>query len=322
MTVDERRSVSIRDFSVRPLFSPYKNQIEITCDQVISEGVSIREFFSDVQNFESPNPAFLDTWLTVVLDGINSVTARIGKPYSIQELSPGDLTLVPPGIPGYWRVSGRFHHMHIYLGRDLFSGIAEKALDSDDNKIELREQLQGSDRLIHSIGMALLDDLKTGGIASRLYRESLIHTLIVHLIHDHCVFPQNPIRVPGRLSRQELGRIVEYIQDSLSQDLSLAELASIVNLSPYHLVRLFKHTTGQTLHQYVIIQRVQAAQRLILEGKLPIAEIALRVGFADQSHLTRHFKELLGVSPGILTHDRKNLPRLSKILQDSALEIV
>ena len=67
--------------------------------------------------------------------------------------------------------------------------------------------------------------------------------------------------------------------------------------SPDHLARRFKVTTGQSLRQYIIACRLQRARELILTSELPIAEIALGVGFTDHSHLTRSFKERFGVTP-------------------------
>ena len=92
-------------------------------------------------------------------------------------------------------------------------------------------------------------------------------------------------------------RVIEYVDAYLDQDLALVELAAIVSLSPNYFTRLFKQSTGFTPHQYVIQQRVERAKRLLLESKLAIADIALEVGFAHQSHLNRHFKRWVGVTP-------------------------
>jgi AraC family transcriptional regulator len=67
-------------------------------------------------------------------------------------------------------------------------------------------------------------------------------------------------------------------------------------MSPYHFSRLFKESTGFSPHQYVIERRVQQAKELLGSTTLPIAEIALLCGFANQSHLNRHLKRLFGVS--------------------------
>lgn len=130
--------------------------------------------------------------------------------------------------------------------------------------------------------------------------------------------PQTSPACQGRLATPTLRRIFDYINSHLEHDLTLAEIAREANLSPYHFTRLFKQTTGESLHQYVIRQRVEAAKRLLLDEQLPIAEVATKVGFADQSHLGRHLKRSFGVTPQTLVKEGKNLPNQRKNLQDSA----
>jgi len=88
-----------------------------------------------------------------------------------------------------------------------------------------------------------------------------------------------------------------FTEKALQKDLTLAEMAGVAHMSPYHFSRLFKESTGLTPHRYVIERRVQRAEVLLGSSALPIAEIALLCDFANQGHLNRHFKRLLGVSP-------------------------
>jgi AraC-like DNA-binding protein len=91
-------------------------------------------------------------------------------------------------------------------------------------------------------------------------------------------------------------RAREYIDECFASDFSLEDLAVLAGLTRFHLVRTFKRATGLTPVAYRNQRRVEAARRL-LHGGSPIAEIALAVGFADQSHLTRQFQRLMGISP-------------------------
>jgi AraC family transcriptional regulator len=80
--------------------------------------------------------------------------------------------------------------------------------------------------------------------------------------------------------------------------LTLAEIAAVARLSPYHFARQFKAATGLP-HQYVIKRRVELAKQLLQAGgHLSLAQVAARAGFADQSQFTHHFKRLVGVTPG------------------------
>jgi AraC family transcriptional regulator len=76
-------------------------------------------------------------------------------------------------------------------------------------------------------------------------------------------------------------------------------MAAVVNLSPYHFARQFKATTGLPPHQYVIARRIERAQHLLqADDEVGLAEVALRVGFGDQSKFSFHFKRITGVTPG------------------------
>ncbi|WP_189186115.1 helix-turn-helix transcriptional regulator [Streptomyces albiflavescens] len=92
-------------------------------------------------------------------------------------------------------------------------------------------------------------------------------------------------------------RLRELLDERLVQGIALDEAAALVHAHPAHLVRAFSGAYGIAPHQYLMSRRVDRARRLLLEGGRP-AEVATATGFYDQSHLTRHFRRLVGVSPG------------------------
>ncbi|MEW6297167.1 MAG: AraC family transcriptional regulator [Thermodesulfobacteriota bacterium] len=113
------------------------------------------------------------------------------------------------------------------------------------------------------------------------------------------------------LAAERLQRVRRFIEDHLDGDLSLARLAAVAYLSPYHFARRFKVSTGMTPHQYVVSRRVERAHALLLAGEDGIAHVATRVGFSSQSHLTFHMRRVLGVSPGeLLRRSRRSTERL------------
>jgi AraC family transcriptional regulator len=76
-------------------------------------------------------------------------------------------------------------------------------------------------------------------------------------------------------------------------------MAAVVRLSPYHFARQFKAATGLPPYQYVILRRVERAKQLLQAGRdLPLAEVAARAGFVDQTFFCRHFKRIVGVTLG------------------------
>jgi len=128
-------------------------------------------------------------------------------------------------------------------------------------------------------------------------RQAVSTALAVHLLREYDAAVLGPKRQDGGLQREKLVRAVEYIQDQLDTDLTVSGIAQEVGMSPYYFTRLFKESTGQSPYQYVVDARVRKAKELLTTGKFTISEVAYHVGFVDQSHLTRHFKRVFGLTP-------------------------
>ncbi|MGL6338207.1 MAG: helix-turn-helix domain-containing protein [Waterburya sp.] len=158
--------------------------------------------------------------------------------------------------------------------------------------------------IIYQIGVALKAALFKHSDRSRLYAETLVNTLILHLLeHYTTIRPNLRECVAGKLPQYKLQQVIDYIDAYLDRDLSLQELSNLVQMSPHYFSTLFKQSTGTTPHQYVIRCRIQRAKCLMAQAKLSLAEIATQVGFVDQSHLHRHFKRLMGVTPKIFSQE-------------------
>jgi AraC-like DNA-binding protein len=110
-------------------------------------------------------------------------------------------------------------------------------------------------------------------------------------------------KVLNGLSREKLRRAIAYIHDQIQTPLTVSAIAREVGMSPHHFTLLFKQSTGQSPYQYVIEARTRKARELLASRKYSISEIAHQVGFADQSHLTRHIKRLFGITPKVLAEN-------------------
>lgn len=97
---------------------------------------------------------------------------------------------------------------------------------------------------------------------------------------------------------QAVKRVREYLEAHHSENISLDAIARIANLSPFYLIRTFRKCTGLPPHEYLTQIRIARAKTLLAQGTEGIAQVAHNTGFADQSHLTRHFKRITGVTPG------------------------
>ena len=99
------------------------------------------------------------------------------------------------------------------------------------------------------------------------------------------------------LSEDKLHRVQEFIEQNLERKLSLASLAAVAHMSPYHFARLFKRATGRAPHGYLLQRRVERAKRLLAEGSLPLVQVATSVGFQTQGHFTEVFRRYAGLTP-------------------------
>jgi AraC family transcriptional regulator len=186
--------------------------------------------------------------------------------------------------------------LHIYLQPELITQIAERSNVNCD-RIHLVIYFSNLDLQLQQIAMLLLSEIKSGGIIGRLSAEALTQVLVIHLLRHYSTVTQ-PITSEGRsLAHNQIQQAIDYIHAHLDRDLSLAELASVANISPTYFASLFKQAMGISPHQYVIQQRVEKAKLMLKKTDLAIADIALQVGFSSQSHLTQQFKRVTGMTP-------------------------
>jgi AraC family transcriptional regulator len=214
---------------------------------------------------------------------------------------PHAVNLVPPGVESRWRWRNTIASTHYQLSRALIAKVAEEAFDLDPARVHfpVRYYDRSGPEVLGTL-TTLRNELLAGGPGGRLCAESLANVLVVQLIRRVAAGPaaRGGVRGSGgRLARHALRDVEEYVHAHLGQNLALADLAAVAHLSEFHFARLFKQTTGLPPHQFVIRQRVERAKQLITARRLSLAQVAVDVGFSDQSQLTRHFKRLVGVTP-------------------------
>lgn len=220
-----------------------------------------------------------------------------------EQVAPGNILVTPADITHWarWYGAGGV----ILLGFDA-SVLAQASYDViDPDRAELLPHFTTPDPLIQQMGLALKTVLEQSASGSRLYAETMMNALIMHLLqHYSARSPQWRDNSDG-LSRSQWRQVKDYIQAHLDRDLGLEELAAVTQISSHYFCQLFKQTTGMTPHQYVIRCRIQRAKMLLRHTNQSIASIAKQVGFADQSHLTRHFKRCVGVTPKVFLQQCK-----------------
>jgi len=234
------------------------------------------------------------------------------------ELIPGCVALVPAQTAIRWSWSTRIGFSLLRLDADFVDRVAQSqfGLGSQDYRLTLAER--SHDTAVTNITGVLAREAMLREAGSHLYAESLAGVLAVHLLRHYAQGPDGRVlRTGTTLEDSSPGALVEthgrgaaqpravadalaHIHANYARELPLNEIAAAAHLSPFHLARLFKQSLGVSPHQYLIQLRVNSARWLLSagSGERSLAELANAVGFADQSHLTRHFKRVLGVTPG------------------------
>jgi AraC family transcriptional regulator len=163
--------------------------------------------------------------------------------------------------------------------------------------IELTEHWNLTDRHVMAVLLAMTTDLDEGSPAGRLYGDSLANALAVYLLSRYTVRPPTPRRYAGGLPRCHLKRVLDYIDDNLAADVSLAQLASFTGMSAHYFAELFRQSTGYPPHRYVLIRKIERAKHSLRDARRSVLEVALDAGFQNPSHFARVFRRFVGISP-------------------------
>jgi AraC family transcriptional regulator len=230
------------------------------------------------------------------------------------ELSPGCVALVPAHTPVSWSWSTRISLSVLRLEPRFLDQVAQTVFGLGPQDYRLVVAERSYDTAITNIAGVLAREALRGERGGQLYAESLASILAVHLLR-HYAQRADGSALDGSPALQEIAPLepggrngahpravsdaLEFIHANYARELSLTDIAGAAHLSPFHLARLFKQSLGVSPHQYVIQVRVNNARWLLSagSGERSLAEVASAVGFADQSHLTRHFKRVTGLTP-------------------------
>lgn len=208
----------------------------------------------------------------------------------------GDIRILPANqyIPRT-RCDGEADFIILYVEPKMLARIASESVHTD--LVELIPQLKCRDPLIHQIGLALKSEFESGGVDSCLYAESMATALSAHLLRKYSAHKPVLREYTAGLPKYKLQKALAYINSNLDQNLTLAELAAVVEMSPHYFASLFKQSTGLAPHQYITKCRVERAKLLLAKRELGILEICQQIGFQTQSHFTSVFRKYTATTP-------------------------
>jgi AraC family transcriptional regulator len=208
----------------------------------------------------------------------------------------GDISITPANTLLFARWEGDENCLQIRLTTEFMQSVARETLEQDPDQLELRPEFRIRNPQIEAMGMMLLTELQQEHSGSPLYVDSLTNVLAVNLLRQYTVTQPQVVIYEGGLPQHQLRQILDYIDAHLDQNIKLADLARLLDMSQFHFSHLFKQSIGTSPYQYLIQQRVERAKQLLKQTDRLIVDIALDCGFNSHSHLSKQFRQLTGVT--------------------------
>ncbi len=191
-----------------------------------------------------------------------------------------------------------FHSTFFYLPRSALDDMAKQAGGPRIGELTYQPGIGHDDQVVSHLGASLLAALHRQEETNQLFVDHMMLAFTAHIAGaygglQHIIKPGS-----GGLAPWQVKRACERLDSDLGGKLSLQQIAAEFDLSVSHFSRAFRISTGLPPHRWLLQQRLKAAKQLMTVRELPLAEIALSAGFANQSHFTRVFSAAVGVSPG------------------------
>jgi AraC family transcriptional regulator len=212
-----------------------------------------------------------------------------------KELYPGSIAICPADAPQSSFTFSNARMVVAMLDPAFVRRAVGDAINADT--VEILSSIPVHDEQLDHLVRAAEIEIGLGLPSGRMFLESLGTAMAVHLLTHHATKRVTPRQYGNVMPPHLLRRTIHFIQENLGQDMSLADLCAGVQMSKYHFCHLFKRSTGLSPHQYVKRERIQRARQLLAEHRLSLVEIANDLGFSDQSHFTRTFRTVVGVTP-------------------------
>jgi AraC family transcriptional regulator len=204
------------------------------------------------------------------------------------------IAVIPPGQAYRVSCDHAADTLVLQLAADFFDAQVRAALGAPPPRVVAR--YAAFDPFIREVANALQERLQQAQPPSPAYVQPLAGVIAVHLARHYgsAAATDTP---PVGLPQHKLKRVRAFIAEHMAEELHVNRLAVEAKLSPFHFARMFKLTTGQTPHLYVLMQRVERAKALLCDSETALIDIAAHTGFRTQGHFTGVFRRYTGLTP-------------------------
>ena len=223
-----------------------------------------------------------------------------GGSWITRHIRPGDFFITRSKTP--YEVSFRspigeeLETVSIHLAADPYRDALETVYPGQADTVELVDYFGRDEALAHlCFACAEMLSAHTPGTSQRV--ADLTRLIASFLAERYTAAALEKPDFRGGLPIRQLHKVNDYLDEHLAEEISVAALAGLVDLSPFHFCRVFKQTTGMSPLQYVTRERIGRSQQLIRETSRSLIEIALEVGYTSPSHFSPVFRRVAGATP-------------------------
>jgi AraC-like DNA-binding protein len=191
-----------------------------------------------------------------------------------------------------------YHSVFFYLPRTALNAIAQQAGGRRIGDLAYQPGIGSDDEITRQLSASLRAGLHRPHEVNQLFVDHLLLAIGAHVVQAYGGLDLAGVPTRGGLAAWQVRRACERLEADLGGRATLQQIAAELGLSASHFSRAFRITTGLPPHQWLLHQRVAKAKQLLSDRRVPLSEVAIAAGFANQSHLTRVFSSIAGVSPG------------------------
>src|SRR5215469_4542260 len=237
----------------------------------------------------------------VVLRTMDIRLSAAGRTVQDGVATAGMFHVTEPAVSARCLFRGPYDVLHLYVPNDLIAECARDMFGHEQALFRSRSD-PTTDPTVELLGRALLGANQFKDSFARLYADSVSMAIVARLLASAAQAAASNRPKVSKLAQWRLNRAIEYIDTHLAERVSLADISSVVGLSPMHFAAQFKAATGLRPHEYLLRRRVERARDMFARTRMSITDVALLVGFQTQAHFTTVFKRFAGQPPRAWLH--------------------
>ncbi|WP_049783800.1 helix-turn-helix domain-containing protein [Acaryochloris marina] len=261
-----------------------------------SGGLTIEHHMEEPGELSTPGLA-QHALLVTMSQGSTQQLTRIGNQTYKGENPVGAFWLATANTPATWAWNSIDEVIAIIIEPSHLQQVAAETECLDPSSVELKNVTFGMDPQLSFFARTCRQEVMRREVGDRIYTDSLANLISLHLLRNYCTHQPLIRKYGSGIGSKRLRNVLDYIDANLDQNMGLADLAAVVDLSQHHFSSMFKESMGVPPYRYVLQRRIQQAKQLLKNDSLSITDIALTCGFADQSHMTKHFRKTVGITP-------------------------